>query len=410
MKIREIMATSVTASIMAAAVGLLGQNIALAQDLTTRPLLSEAAPAEGLQAAPAEGLQAAPAEGLQAAPAEGLQAAPAQSLASVPVSPGVPQLTFTSPRGNFVHMFPTVGIAERRAAATAAAPDTGPLLYHNGGSIMPTITVYPIFWVPAHLQNGGATSMSTDYQLVQEYLAYRYPGHGIANNNTQYYQDVGGTVTYIANVGSYAGAALDTIAYPASGCNDSATPGNCITDAQIQAEVTRVINVLHLSAGIDKIFLLYTSSGEGSCFDSTSTACAYTFYCAYHGAFSLGGVPVIYGNEPYGNLTNCQVGGTPSPNADPVADAAATSASHEITEAITDPLGNAWYTAQGNEIGDLCAYNYGPNTWVSDHGIAANQFWSGTTYAYFELQREFDNHYRANGFAGCDQIGPGIAD
>lgn len=402
MNIMRIMATGVTASIMATAGGLLGQNVALAQDLTALPALSEAAAAAGLQGAPTQSLSEAA--------TTGLQVAPAQSLASVPASPGVPSLTLTGPTGNSVHIFPTVTEAERRAAATAAAPDTGPLLYHAGGLIMPTITVYPIFWVPARLQNGGATSMSTDYQLVQEYLAYRYPGHGIANNNTQYYQDVGGTVTYIANAGGYAGAALDTIAYPQSGCTDSATPGNCITDAQIQAEVARVINALHLSAGLDKIFLLYTSSGEGSCFDSSSKSCAYTQYCAYHSYFTLGGVPVIYGNMPYGNLNACQIGGTPSPNDDPAADAVATAASHEITEAITDPLLNAWYTTQGNEIGDLCAYNYGPNTWVSNHGIAANQFWSGTTYAYFELQREFDNHLYANGFAGCDQIGPGIAD
>jgi hypothetical protein len=399
MNIMRIMATGVTASIMATAGGLLGQNVALAQDLTALPALPEAAAAAGLQEAPAQ----SPSE---AAAATGLQEAPAQSLASVPVPPGVPQLTLSGPGGNSVHIFPTVAGAERLAAA---APDTGPLIYHAGGLIMPTVTVYPIFWVPAHLQNGGATGMSTDYQLVQEYLAFRYPGHGIANNNTQYYQNVGGAVTYIANAGGYAGAALDTIPYPQSGCTDSATPGNCITDAQIQAEVARVINVLHLSAGLDKIFLLYTSSGEGSCVNSASTSCAYTQYCAYHSAFTLGGVPVIYGNMPYGKVNACQIAGTPSPNADPAADAAATAASHEITEAITDPLLNAWFTAQGNEIGDLCAYNYGPNTWVSNHGIPANQFWSGTVYAYFELQREFDNHLHANGFAGCDQIGPGIA-
>ena len=33
-----------------------------------------------------------------------------------------------------------------------------------------------------------------------------------------------------------------------------------------------------------------------------------------------------------------------------VADAAATSASREFAEAITDPELNAWFTAQGNEI------------------------------------------------------------
>jgi hypothetical protein len=77
------------------------------------------------------------------------------------------------------------------------------------------------------------------------------------------------------------------------------------------------------------------------------------------------------------------------------ADTAATAASHELTEAITDPLLNAWFTSTGEEIGDLCAFNYGVNTW--DRG-KANQSWNGH---FYELQQEYDNH---NG--SCVQVGP----
>src|SRR5260370_4637021 len=38
-----------------------------------------------------------------------------------------------------------------------------------------------------------------------------------------------------------AGVFVDNSPYPASGCTDIATPGNCITDAQIQAEIRKVI-------------------------------------------------------------------------------------------------------------------------------------------------------------------------
>jgi hypothetical protein len=78
-----------------------------------------------------------------------------------------------------------------------------------------------------------------------------------------------------------------------------------------------------------------------------------------------------------------------------VADAAASIASHELTEATTDPLLNAWFTSSGYEIGDLCAYNYGTNTWDSGK---ANQMWGGN---FFELQQMYDNHQ-----AGCVQVGP----
>jgi hypothetical protein len=71
-------------------------------------------------------------------------------------------------------------------------------------------------------------------------------------------------------------------------------------------------------------------------------------------------------------------------------------ASHELTEAVTDPELNAWYTSQGNEIGDLCAYNYGTNSWDS---AKANQMWNGR---FYELQMEFDKHVHlaARGLGG----------
>jgi hypothetical protein len=291
-----------------------------------------------------------------------------------------------------IHIFPTTAGAAARANVGL---DAGPLLYHTGGVVMTgSITTYAIFWVPAHLQNGGATSMSTSYQTVQKNLLTGYPGHGIDNNNTQYYQISGATTTYIQNKGSFGASYIDTNPYPASGCTDSATPGNCITDLQLQAEVQRVIAVNGWTGGLSKMFLVFTSSGEGSCFDSSGSSCAYVQYCAYH-SYIPGSTPIVYSNEPYGNTSVCQSGGTPSPNNNAVADAAATSASHELTEAITDPELNAWYTSSGSEIGDLCAYNYGTNTW--DAG-KANQMWSGK---FFELQTEYDNHT-----ATCVQVGP----
>jgi hypothetical protein len=301
------------------------------------------------------------------------------------------QLTLSDGGEHNVHVFPTVNEA---AALAELASDQGPLVYHAGGPIMSTATTYAIFWVPPKLQNGGATSMSAHYQSVQRAFLADYPGHGIDNNNTQYYQTAPST-TYIQNSGGLGGFYIDTSAYPTSGCTDSATPGNCITDAQIQEEIQDVMTLKGWTGGLTKMFLLFTSSGEGSCFSSSSSSCAYVQYCAYHGYFLSGTTPVIYGNEPYGNTSVCQVPGTPSPNGDPAADTAATAASHELTEAITDPKLNAWFTASGNEIGDLCAYNYAVNTWDA---AKANEMWNGH---FYELQQEFDNHKRA-----CVQVGP----
>jgi len=293
-----------------------------------------------------------------------------------------------------VHVFPTTDVANSKALAPFLS-DPGPLLYHSGGSIMPNVTTYAIFWIPPTLQTGAPTSMSASYRSIQKKMLTDYPGHSLDNNNTQYYQVVGITKTYIHNSGKFGGSFVDTSHYPAtaSGCTDGATLGNCLTDHQIQNEIKKVMALTGWTGGLNHMFLLFTSSGEGSCLDSVH--CAYTYYCAYHGFISTATSTIIYGNEPYGDLSVCQLPSEPSPNGDAVADAAASTASHELTEATTDPLLNAWYTAQFNEIGDLCAYDYGTPTWDSSN---ANEMWNGNFYL---LQQEFDNHV-----TGCVQVGP----
>jgi hypothetical protein len=321
----------------------------------------------------------------------------------------------TVPSGDHnVHIFPSTEVQQLRALAAplGGAPLGGPLTYH-GGPVMTKATTYAIFWLPSSgkLQNGAATGFSARYQDVQKALLSLYPGHGIDNNNTQYYDQtcIPGLficfTEYVQNAGGLGGSWVDTSAYPPSGCSDSATPGNCLSDAQIQAEIQKAITTNGWTAGINSIFLLYTSSGEGSC---AGASCAYVNFCAYHSYFTSGATDVIYANIPYGSTSACQTGGTPSPNGDAIADTAATAASHELTEAITDPLLNAWYNSSGDEIGDLCAYQYGPNTWASG---TANQSWpvsfsnlliiGHAPVTFFELQEEWNNHTNS-----CVQVGP----
>jgi hypothetical protein len=299
-------------------------------------------------------------------------------------------LTVRSNDGHAIHILPTIGMAP------ALPPDVGPLVYHGGPVMQASNTLYAIFWIPAKLQNGGATSMTVHYQTVETNLLKDYPAHGIDNINTQYYQTTGtGAKQYIQNKGAFGGSFVDTDPYPASGCSDTATPGNCITDAQLTTEIQKVMTLKGWTGGLSKMFLVFTSSGEGSCFDSSSSSCAYTNYCAYH-SYIAGSTPIVYGNEPFGDPSNCQVPGTPSPNADIPADTASTAASHEISEATTDPEGSAWFTnTLGFENGDLCAYNYGANTFDSSK---ANQWWNGH---FYEIQMEYSNHT-----LNCLRVGP----
>ena len=354
------------------------------------------------------------------------------AIASYAGAQELPPLT-VSDENHAAHILPTLG----SALLDKGQPTGAPLIYH-GGPIMHSVTttstgpaepvtVYAILWNPASgkLQSGAATSMPLQYQFVEQDLVSTYLGHGIGNNNTQYYSTCATLVDdfhcvalgfkflqYAENAGVPGGSYVETSNYPTPGCSDPLTGTNCISDAQIQAEIRKVMTLKGWTGGLNHMFVLFTSSGEGSCFGSggNGDSCAYVpppygdGYCGYHSYINASGSAIIYANLPYGNPTYCQIPGTPSPNNDPAADSAASVTSHELSEAITDPLINAWWEPAGGEIGDKClnysssSQTYGTNTWDLQGGAyLANQMWGG----FYELQTEFDNH-----ILGCVQVGP----
>jgi hypothetical protein len=291
------------------------------------------------------------------------------------------------------HIHLTPELSEQIMSQHMAPPPSGVLSYH-GGPIMTGVNLYAIFWVPAKLQSGSPTSLTSKYESVAKQFLADYPYHGVANNSTQYYSTKSGVNTYFVGIGALVGSVIDTNPYPASGCSDAKTPGNCITDAQLRAEITKVMTAQKWTPGLNKIFIVFTSTGEGSCLDSAH--CAYTQYCAYHSYFGSTTNPTIYANMPYANPSYCYAAGQHAPSGDIPSDANVNVTSHEITEATTDPELNAWWdSANGEEIGDLCAWTFGAADW--DSGLA-NQQWNGH---YYDLQLEYDNHT-----ASCVKVGP----
>ena len=162
------------------------------------------------------------------------------------------------------------------------------------------MNIYNIYWLPAPaagsttsvLQNGAPTSMASNYKNVLDAVTTGVAtsigatnvyapdqGESLYNIAAQYYQSLSGKVTYVADSGGLAASVVDTNPYPASGCTNSVTPGNCLTDAQIQTEISKVMTANGWTPGINKIYVMYTSSGEGSC--ASGSACSYTYYCAY---------------------------------------------------------------------------------------------------------------------------------
>src|SRR5262249_24368006 len=79
---------------------------------------------------------------------------------------------------------------------------------------------------------------------------------------------------------------------------------------------------------------------------------------------------------------------------------------HELSEAITDPLGTGWYDSSGYENGDECAYFYGFAGYNSGN---ANELWDGKP---FYLQTEYSNvlqNWQLDpNFPGCFNAGPDL--
>lgn len=280
------------------------------------------------------------------------------------------------------------------AAAGAAAPDDVSLLESPCTPpacwVMRTNTTYAIYWVPAgfSVQSGYANAVD---QFLIDIAAASGSQTNVNSVATQYYDSTG----FVGNQSTFGGSTVDTDPFPANGCND-ADPADhipadpvCLTDQQIQAEIQKVIAAKGWPAGPNSLFFILTPETVGSCFDSFSPSaggqCSTNVYCAYHSGFTVNNQPVLYANEPYdAQVDGCAVG--PSPNGTD-ADATINTVSHEQNEAITDPWGNAWLNPGGDEIADICAWQFGAALGGTG-STAYNQVINGHHYA---LQEDYSN-------------------
>ncbi len=260
---------------------------------------------------------------------------------------------------------------------------------------MPTNTTYAIYWLPP-----GQT-MSPNYQgIINGFFQNVAAAGGLSStvygSDTQYYMGSNPQV-FIQARSTFGGTFVDTSSpIPGGSCNGQYTPTiashltGCVTDSQIQTEIEHVLGVTGWTPGPTKLFLLFTPRSVGSCADATSGTCAYTFYCAYHSDYVDSQGDVLYANQPYTETGQLGLPGAcdsgQHPNGD-WADATLNVASHEHNEAVTDPDGNAWYDASGNENGDKCAWNFGTAVGATGFGQYNQMIGTGKYY----LQQEWSN-------------------
>jgi hypothetical protein len=286
------------------------------------------------------------------------------------------------------HVRPADHAAHARGAAVDALTLPSNLPY-GGGPVLHWNRTHVIFWQPA----GSGMTFEPGYEaLIETFLRnVALASHSSSNvyGLTGQYGDARGPAAY-ASV--YGGAVVATDRLPPNGCAEPSTgPGwsVCLTDHQLQGEIERVVRADRLPTTANDVYFLVTPNGLGDCADSSSASCALggnaSGYCAYHAQTDDGSV--LYAVIPYNAVRpHCQ-SNNPRPNGS-TADPALSTISHEQSEMVTDPLGNAWVDpATGEEDGDLCLMSFGPNLGGSGDS-AWNEVING---GHYYVQEEWSN-------------------
>jgi hypothetical protein len=172
---------------------------------------------------------------------------------------------------------------------------------------------------------------------------------------------------------------------------DSYSRGKAITDGDIQTIVSSALTSGRLPTDANGIYVVLTSK------DVSETSGFCSSFCGWHTYATLNGASIKYSFVGDGDAcpSACQSDQGTSPNGDPGADGMASVMAHEILETATDPTLNGWYgNGLGQEVGDLCAWNFG-TTYKATNGSNANVHLGGRDYL---LQQEWTNI--GSGFCG----------
>ena len=142
-----------------------------------------------------------------------------------------------------------------------------------------------------------------------------------------------------------------------------------------QSDILNIAKNAYPSAQADGIYFVLTSS-------EVSVSGFGTSFCGWHSYDSTGNRKYSFVGDPV-NVSGCKAQNV-APN-HPGADAMLSILTHELEETVTDPALNAWYSSNGNENSDKCAWSWG-NTSTAVNGSSYNLTMGGKNYL---IQRNF---------------------
>jgi len=257
-----------------------------------------------------------------------------------------------------------------------ASANTSPQILFNGGPVLVgTVPLYVIYY--------GTSFPSKTQDIVNQFL------NGLSNRpqfnvNTSYCeQQTTACPTGAVGVSGLVSFPITNKSGAANVFPDSGSQGGQLSTKDITKVLSHAFqNGLTIDEGA--IYILITSPAV-----KVSGFC--TSFCAYHthSTAIVSGRNIHYAvvPEPGSGCTVCDGNFAVykekvTPTGDAGADEMIDSIMHELSETVTDPDLNAWYTSNGAENGDLCDYNYGtaPYTFKAPNGATANASWNGYNY------------------------------
>jgi hypothetical protein len=206
----------------------------------------------------------------------------------------------------------------------AAAVPTAKMTY-RGGPLLTAVEVVTVFW--------GAAWQSQQAPLVAQINAFfDFLLTSALLDQMKEYSVPGKSIGHGRRTGSV------TIAAPA--------PPASVTDGAIRVFLQHQI-ASHAGVpqpGPNSLYFVFAPPGV-TVVSGGSKSCQ--AFCGYHDAI---GNTLFYAVEPYPGCNGCRGGLSPF-------DALTTTCSHELCEAVTDPIpGQGWYDDAHGEIGDVCAW------------------------------------------------------
>jgi hypothetical protein len=287
----------------------------------------------------------------------------------------------------------TAGASSAVAIEPQVCSSCAPPLLYGGGPVLSTntsagLTITPIFWQPS-----GYSFPAHFETVVDGYIKNVAAASGSSDNvysvDTEYYDKTNGVRTLVTYNFKAGAPIVDTDALPANGCTPGSGETACITDDQLRTELTKVLSSHGLPSGLAHFYpVFFAPKVETQDRDGTNSLSG---FCGYHRSYGSSANPTVYSVEPF-DITSGGCDQGQAPNGSVAADGSIDTFSHELNEAITDPVnGSAWTDKSGNEMGDMCGVYGEPlgHTNPSDpKGSEYNQIINGGKYY---TQAEFSN-------------------